>query len=99
MTKALDRQVGGKHYRDMAIQPAEYIMRNGIRFAEGCVIKYVSRWRDKGGVEDLRKAAHFLEMLIEYEIDPVETRLKLTYPCQGCANDYRGKANRNPRLH
>jgi hypothetical protein len=74
MTKALDRQVGGKHYRDMAIQPAEYIMRNGIRFAEGCVIKYVSRWRDKGGVEDLRKAAHFLEMLIEYEIDPVETR-------------------------
>lgn len=74
MTKALDRQVGGKHYRDMAIQPAEYIMRNGIRFAEGCVIKYVSRWRDKGGVEDLRKAAHFLEMLIEHEINPVETR-------------------------
>ena len=74
MTKALDRQVGGKHYRDMAIQPAEYIMRNGIRFAEGCVIKYVSRWRDKGGVEDLRKAAHFLEMLIEYEVNPVETR-------------------------
>ena len=74
MTKALDRQVGGKHYRDMAIQPAEYIMRNGIRFAEGCVIKYVTRWRDKGGVEDLRKAIHFLEMLIEYEIEPVETR-------------------------
>lgn len=74
MTKALDRQVGGKHYRDMAIQPAEYIMRNGIRFAEGCVIKYVSRWRDKGGVEDLRKAIHFLEMLVEYEIEPVETR-------------------------
>jgi len=74
MTKALDRQVGGKHYRDMAIQPAEYIMRNGIRFAEGCVIKYVSRWRDKGGVEDLRKAIHFLEMLIEYEVNPVETR-------------------------
>lgn len=74
MTKALDRQVGGKHYRDMAIQPAEYIMRNGIRFAEGCVIKYVTRWRDKGGVEDLRKAIHFLEMLIEYEVNPVETR-------------------------
>lgn len=74
MTNALDRQVGGKHYREMAIQPAEYIMRNGIRFAEGCVIKYVSRWRDKGGVEDLRKAIHFLEMLIEYEDEPVETR-------------------------
>jgi hypothetical protein len=58
----------------MAIQPAEYIMRNGIKFAEGCVIKYVSRWRDKGGVEDLRKAIHFLEMLIEYEDEPVETR-------------------------
>ena len=74
MTKSLDRQVGGNHYRDMDIQPAEYIMRNGIRFAEGCVIKYVSRWRYKGGVEDLRKAMHFLEMLIESEVNPLERR-------------------------
>lgn len=61
------RQVGGSHYKDMAIQPAEYVHRNGMGYIEGCVIKYVSRWRKKNGIEDLRKAVHFLEMLIEME--------------------------------
>ncbi|MDJ0905371.1 MAG: DUF3310 domain-containing protein [Woeseiaceae bacterium] len=60
-------QVGGDHYRSMAIQPIEYILANRIEFAEGAVIKYVSRWRDKGGVEDLKKARHVLDMLIESE--------------------------------
>lgn len=64
---ALNEQVGGGHYKDMAIQPVEYIHRNGIGFVEGCVIKYVSRWRTKNGLEDLRKAKHFLELLIEME--------------------------------
>ena len=57
-------QVGGQHYKDMVIQPFEYIQRNGIGFGEGCVIKYVSRWKAKGGVEDLKKARHFLDLLI-----------------------------------
>lgn len=60
-------QVGGGHYKDMAIQPVEYIHRNGIGFCEGCVIKYVSRWRAKGGLEDLKKARHFIDLLIEME--------------------------------
>lgn len=64
---ALVTQVGGGHYKDMKIQPVEYIHKNGIGFAEGCVIKYVSRWRAKGGVEDLKKARHFLDLLIEME--------------------------------
>lgn len=64
---SLDVQVGGQHYKEMAIQPIEYIHRNAIGFAEGTVIKYVSRWRAKGGVEDLRKARHVLDMLIEME--------------------------------
>lgn len=64
---ALARQEGGQHYKDMAIQPFEYIHTNGIGFAEGCVIKYVSRWRAKNGVEDLKKARHFLDLLIEAE--------------------------------
>lgn len=64
---ALDIQEGGSHYKDKAIQPVEYCMANNIPFMEGCVIKYCTRWRDKGGVEDLRKARHFLDMLIEYE--------------------------------
>jgi len=65
---AIARQEGGGHYKAMKIQPFEYIHANGIPFAEGCVIKYVSRWRVKGaGVEDLKKARHFLDLLIEAE--------------------------------
>ena len=64
---ALDSQVGGGHYKDLRIQPIEYIHANGIPFAEGCVIKYVTRWRDKGGINDLEKAKHFIELLIELE--------------------------------
>lgn len=64
---ALEEQVGGKHYKDMKIQPVEYIHANGIPFIEGCVIKYVSRWRQKGGLDDVRKARHFLDLLLELE--------------------------------
>ena len=67
-------QVGGDHYRDMPIQPIDYILANGLPFAEGCVVKYVSRWRKKGGVEDLKKARHFLDLLIEHESPAVEAR-------------------------
>lgn len=62
---ALSQQVGGTHYKGLAIQPVEYCYRNGIGFLEGSVIKYVTRWRGKNGVEDLRKARHFLDLLIE----------------------------------
>jgi len=58
------RQEGGTHY-SMPIQPIEYIMKNGLGFCEGNVVKYVSRHRQKNGVEDLKKAIHYLEMLIE----------------------------------
>lgn len=64
---SLGVQEGGSHYKWMAIQPVEYIHRNGIPFIEGCIIKYVTRWRAKNGLEDLRKARHFLDMLIEFE--------------------------------
>lgn len=67
VVKALDVQVGGKHYKNMAIQPIEYIFANGLGFCEGNILKYLSRWRDKGGVEDLRKARHYLDLLIEHE--------------------------------
>ena len=64
---ALDTQVSGGHYKSLAIQPIQYIHANGIPFAEGSVIKYVTRWRSKGGIADLEKAKHFLELLIELE--------------------------------
>jgi hypothetical protein len=64
---ALATQVGGGHYKDMAIQPVEFIHKNDIGFIEGCAIKYLCRWRSKNGVEDLMKARHFIDMLIEME--------------------------------
>jgi UDP-3-O-acyl-N-acetylglucosamine deacetylase len=63
----LTQQVGGEHYKKLKIQPLEYIHANGIPFAEGSVIKYVTRWRDKNGIKDLEKAKHFIELLIELE--------------------------------
>jgi hypothetical protein len=66
-TEVLGTQVGGSHYTDLAIQPIEYIWANGIGFSEGSVIKYVSRWKSKGGVKDLEKAHHHLALLIERE--------------------------------
>ena len=67
MTSALDVQVGGGHYKGMAIQPVEFIHANGIGYFEGNVIKYVARWRNKNGIADLEKAKHYLELLIELE--------------------------------
>ena len=64
---ALDKQVAGDHYKKLKIQPIEYIHANNIPFAEGCAIKYLIRWRDKGGIADLEKAKHFIELLIELE--------------------------------
>jgi hypothetical protein len=64
---ALEVQVGGDHYKRMTIQPIEYIQANDLGFCEGNAIKYVTRWRHKGGVQDLKKAIHYLEMLIEFE--------------------------------
>lgn len=61
---ANDRQIGGEHYIS-PIQPWNYISANGLDFFEGTIIDYVSRWRTKGGIEDLRKASGYLEKLIE----------------------------------
>jgi hypothetical protein len=60
-------QVGGNHYKNRAIQPILYIVANKLDFCEGNVIKYVTRWKDKGGVEDLKKARQYLDVLIEEE--------------------------------
>lgn len=67
LPSALAKQEGGGHYKDLKIQPIEYIHANNIPFAEGCAIKYLTRWRAKGGIEDLKKARHFIDLLIELE--------------------------------
>lgn len=66
---ANETQVAGRHYKDKAIQPWDYIARNGIGYLEGCAIKYLTRWRDKGGVQDLLKARHYIDKLIELEAE------------------------------
>lgn len=73
MVQSLKKQVGGKHYSKFAIQPTEFIYKNNIPFIEGCAIKYLCRWRDKGGIQDLDKAIHFIEMLKELNNDTVRT--------------------------
>jgi hypothetical protein len=65
---ALDVQVGGSHYKDMKIQPAQFILANKIGWGEGCAIGYLSRWRQKGGIDDLRKAKHSIDLVIEEEL-------------------------------
>ncbi len=67
-TKApLDIQVGGGHYKTFPIQPVEYCQKNKLPFGESCVVKYVSRHMSKNGIEDLRKARHFLELIAQIE--------------------------------
>ena len=69
-----DEQVGGDHYKQLKIQPLEYALENDLGICEHAVIKYVSRWQDKGGVEDLRKARHYIDLMIEREISRGQRR-------------------------
>ena len=62
------RQEGGDHYLKKAIQPWDYITSNNLGYLEGNIVKYVSRWKDKGGRDDLLKARHYLEKLLESAI-------------------------------
>ncbi len=63
--RADDTQIGGSHYKDKTIQPWDYIIANDLGYLEGNVVKYISRWKNKNGVEDLKKAQHYLPKLIE----------------------------------
>lgn len=69
---ATTKQEGGDHYKKLKIQPMEYCHANGLGACETNVVKYVTRWRDKGGLGDIRKAIHCLELLIHYETKPEE---------------------------
>ncbi len=64
---ALTTQVAGSHYRNMQIQPVEFIHANGLGFLEGCIIKRICRWRNKDGIQDLEKIKHEVDLLIELE--------------------------------
>ena len=63
--KTYDKQIGGNHYKDMVIQPADFVNKNKLLFAEGNAIKYICRYKAKGKLQDIEKAIHYLEMIIE----------------------------------
>ena len=69
---ALDTQIGGSHYKNMPIQPMQYSMANELDACQHTIIKYVTRFREKGGVQDLEKAKHVIDMLIEFEQNGVK---------------------------
>lgn len=64
---ALEKQVGGGHYKDLAIQPVEFITKNDIPFLEGNAIKYLVRHKAKGGAADIRKAIHYCELVLQLQ--------------------------------
>ena len=64
-TKASERQIGGDHYKTLAIQPGDYIRENGIGWYEGNAIKYITRHKQKGEKQDIEKAIHYLELILE----------------------------------
>ena len=83
LSNPLNIQVGGNHYKNFVIQPTEYIFMNGIPFIEGNIIKYISRWRTKNGIEDLRKVIHYVELLIHLEEKKSATKVvQKTNPVQ-----------------
>ena len=72
-----EKQIGGTHYRKMKIQPSQFVIENKMLFAEGNIIKYICRHPYKDGKQDLEKAKHFIDMIIERdysgEEEPTET--------------------------
>lgn len=67
MSNPLDVQIGGNHYKDLKIQPIEFIHANNLGFLEGCIVKRITRWRNKNGIEDLKKIKHEVDLLIQME--------------------------------
>jgi len=71
---AYKKQVGGKHYLKYKIQPSKFVVENKLLYPEGCVIKYVIRHQDKGGKQDLEKAKHMIDMIIERDYEEEEEK-------------------------
>ena len=72
----LNKQEGGDHYKDLAIQPVEYIVKNNLGYLEGNVIKYVTRHHKKNHAEDIKKAIHYLQMILEMQYPVIASTTK-----------------------
>lgn len=76
MDNPLNTQIDGTHYKDCAIQPAEYIFANKLDFFQGNVVKYITRFRAKNGAKDLEKARHYIDLLLELEYKETKQNAK-----------------------
>jgi hypothetical protein len=74
MVKATDKQVGGSHYKGMAIGPVEYCQLNRLNHCESAIVKYASRHQNKGGALDVQKIIHYAELLLELEYGNKKTK-------------------------
>ena len=88
-SKVYCKQIGGSHYKNMVIQPSEFINKNKLQFAEGNAIKYICRHAHKGEVQDLEKAKHYIDMIIERDYGPQESWIDgyNKWKAQGIIND------------
>lgn len=96
---ALDIQVGGDHYKKLKIQPMQYSMANGLDACQHTVIKYTTRFRDKGGIADLEKAIHTLQMLIEFEKEAAMPNKERNYKREWELAKQRGEGEDNATRH
>ena len=67
--KPYDKQIGGSHYQKYKIQPSKFVIENELLYPEGCAIKYICRHSVKGKRQDIEKAIHYLEMILERDYD------------------------------
>ena len=74
---AYKKQIGGKHYIKYKIQPSKFVVENKLLYPEGCVIKYILRHQDKGGKQDLEKAKHMIDMIIERDYEEKKKKEKI----------------------
>jgi len=77
-SRAYKKQVGGNHYQSMVMQPSEFINKNKLPFAEGSAIKYICRHAAKGKEQDIHKAIHYLEMILDRDYQ--ENQKEETWP-------------------
>lgn len=75
MMESLLAQVGGTHYKDMEVQPIEYIVKNKLDFAQGSIVKYISRYRKKGQAEDVKKVIHFAKLILQLEYNYTDEQI------------------------
>jgi hypothetical protein len=82
---ANDKQIAGTHYKDLEPEPWDVVLNWGLGYLDGTALKYIARWRNKNGVEDLKKAVHFIQKLIEEEEKKEKENAYIKHPDFGGA--------------